>query len=72
MINLEENSKVVEDLKNKLNKIYIALNLEKQKEELRNLENNTLENGFWDDLNSSNIVLKQIKEIKSKIKKYDD
>ena len=72
MIDLEENSRAIEELKNKLNKIYIALNLEKKEEELNNLENKTLENGFWDDMNSSNTILKQIKEIKSKIKTHTD
>lgn len=72
MIDLEENSRVIEHLKNKLNKIYMALNLEKQQEKLKDLENKTLENGFWDDINSSNAVLKQIKDIKSKVKKYID
>ena len=56
LIDLEENSRAIEELKNKLNKIYIALNLEKKEEELNNLENKTLENGFWDDMNSARSV----------------
>ena len=72
MIDLEENSRLIQEFKNRINKIYIALNLEKKEEELKNLENKTLENGFWDDISSSNAILKQIKEIKSKIKIYTD
>lgn len=72
MIDLEENSRLIQELKNRINKIYIALNLEKKEEELKHLENKTLENAFWEDMNSSNAILKQIKEIKSKIKLYTD
>ena len=72
MIDLEENSRLIQEFKNKINKIYVALNLEKKEEELNDLENKTLENGFWDDMNSSKAILKQIKEIKSKVKIYTD
>ena len=72
MIDLEENSRKIEDLKNRLNSIYITLSLEKKEEDLKSLEDKTLANGFWEDVNSSNIILKQIKEIKNKIKTYLD
>ena len=66
MIDLEENSRLIEEFKNRINKIYVALNLEKREEDLKTLESKTLENGFWDDLNYSNIILKQIKDVKFK------
>lgn len=72
MIDLEENSKVIEELRKRLEKIYNTLNLKDKEQELKALENKTLENGFWDDINFSNIILKQIKEIKNKIKIYTD
>ena len=72
MIDLEENSRAIEEYKNRLTKIYATLNLKKKEEELKTLEDKTLENGFWDDINSSNVILKQIKEIKNKIKTYTD
>ena len=72
MVDLEENRRLIEELKNRINKIYVSLNLERQQEELKVLENKTLESGFWEDSSSSNIVLKQIKEIKNKIKRYTD
>lgn len=72
MIDLDENSRTIQELNNKLNNIYITLNLEKQHEELKVLEAKTLENGFWENMASSNTILKQIKEIKSKIKTYTD
>lgn len=72
MLDLEENCKLIDELYGKLNKIYIALNLDNQNEKLKTLENKTLENGFWDNLNTSNVILKQIKDIKSKLKIYND
>ena len=72
MIDFEENNRIIKELKNRLGKIYNSLNLKIQEEKLRNLENKTLEEGFWNDLNESNLVLKQIKDIKSKIKLYTD
>ena len=72
MIDLEENKRVIEELKNRIDKIYIALNLKKQEDELKNLENKTLEVGFWNNSTESNLVLKQIKDIKNKVKLYTD
>ena len=72
MIDLEENSRVIEKLKNRIDKIYIALNLENQEEELKKLESKTLEEGFWNNSSESNSVLKQIKDIKNKLKLYTD
>ncbi len=72
MIDLEENIRQIEELNNKLLKIYSTLNLENKQKELQTLEDKTLENGFWDNPSNSNVILKQIKEIKNKIKKYQD
>ena len=72
MIDLDENSRLIEELKDKINKIYIDLKLESKVEELKQLESKTLEEGFWNNSNASNSVLKQIKDIKNKIKQYND
>ena len=72
MIDLEENSRLIEELKSKINKIYIDLKLEIKLEELNELEAKTLEEGFWNNSNASNSVLKQIKDIKNIIKQYND
>lgn len=72
MIDLEENRRVIEKLKNRIDKIYIALNLENQEEELKKLESKTLEEGFWNNSSESNSVLKQIKDIKNTLKLYTD
>jgi len=72
LIDLEENSRLIEELKNKINKIYIDLKLENKTEELKTLENKTLEEGFWNNSSESNSILKQIKDIKNKVKLYND
>ena len=41
-------------------------------QELKQWESKTWEEGFWNNSNESNLILKQIKDIKSKIKLYTD
>jgi len=72
LIDLEENSRLIQELKERINKIYIDLKLESKTEELKELESKTLEEGFWSDSNASNSILKQIKDIKNKVKQYND
>lgn len=72
MIDLEENKRVISNLKDRIEKIYNSLNLKVQEEQLKELENKTLEEGFWNNSNESNLILKQIKDIKSKLKLYSD
>ena len=72
LIDLEENNKIIGELKNKIKKIYRDLKLESKEEELKVLESKTLEEGFWNNSNESNSILKQIKDIKNKVKLYND
>lgn len=72
MIELEDNFKELSSLKSKLEEIYLSLNIEKQKEELLKLEDKTLESGFWNNSDESNLILQKIKNIKNRLKKYDD
>ena len=72
MIDLDENKRVINNFKNRIENIYNSLNLKSKEEELKQLESKTLEEGFWNNSNESNSILKQIKDIKSKIKLYTD
>ena len=72
MIDLEENKRVINNSKERIDKINNSLNLKVREEELKNLENKTLEDGFWNNTAESNLVLKQIKDIKNKLKIYTD
>ena len=72
MIDLEENKRLINNLKEKIAKIYNSLNLKEQENKLKELESKTLEEGFWNNSEESNSILKQIKDIKNKIKLYTD
>ena len=72
MIDLEENKRIINNLKDRIENIYNSLNLKSKEEELKQLESKTLEEGFWNNSSKSNVILKQIKDIKSKIKLYTD
>ena len=71
MIDLDENKKNIKEFKEELEKIYITLNIEEKTSKLKDLENKTLEENFWTNNTNSNSILKEIKEIKSKLKKYN-
>lgn len=72
MIDFEENKKIINQQKNRLENISSTLNLKEQEKKLEELETQTIKDGFWNDNKLSNNVLKQIKEIKGKLKKYND
>ena len=72
MIDFEENKKIINQKKNRLENISSTLNLKEQEKKLEELEAQTIKDGFWNDNKLSNNVLKQIKEIKGRLKKYND
>jgi peptide chain release factor 2 len=55
-----------------IREIYDALNIDKQKEELEALEAKTSADNFWENIEASQKVLKQIKKCKDKIKLVSD
>ncbi len=71
MLELEENNKLLQELKSKLEQIGDSLNIVKLKNELAELESKTMEQNFWLDNKNSSTVLKQINEIKNKIETYN-
>lgn len=67
MIDLEENKRKLESLKER----YLSLektigNIEELENKLKDLESKTLEDGFWNDSKMSNVVLQELKDLKSK------
>ena len=72
LIDLDENKRLIEKLENKLLEISKTLDLINNEKNLLQLEAKTLEEGFWCNTEKSNKILKQIKEIKSKLKKNKD
>ena len=72
MIDLEENKRLVTELNNKIKNIEKSLNVHELENRLEELEKKTLSEGFWNDTKTSNSILQEIKNIKSKLKKYED
>lgn len=48
-----------------------ALGLDKMKEEIAQLEEKTAENGFWDDIQGSQVVLKRQSSLKNRVAAYE-
>lgn len=63
-IKLDELSKKIETIKN-------AIKVDDKKEEIKELEKKTLEDGFWNFSEESSRVLSRLKEIKSQVSKYE-
>ena len=67
MIDLEENKRELLSLKSKFLSLELSIGkAEEMKRELEELEEKTLQEGFWNDTKSANIVLRDIKEVKNK------
>ena len=60
----------LEEYLKRLSEIKEALKIDSKKEELKLLEDRTLEQGFWDDAKVSGNVLKEIKELKVALTSY--
>ena len=67
MIELEENFKLLQELEIKIKQIQTSIKIESLKSELKNLENQSLEDNFWDDSKNSSIVFAKIKTLQKKI-----
>lgn len=59
------------ELKQKLERMKDALKLEEKKERMNQLEQKTMEEGFWEDTNISSTVLTEMKMLKKVIEKIE-
>jgi len=67
MIDLDENRRELQELKNRFFKLIDTIgSKEKLEGELKELEEKTLEPGFWNDTKSANSILRDMKEVKNK------
>ncbi len=67
MIDLDENRRELDNLKAKLINLENTIGKREELEEkLKELEAKTLVDGFWNDTKNSNIILREMKDIKSK------
>ena len=67
MIDISENKIELQNINERIESIGISLgSIEKLELKLNELEKITLEDGFWNDKNRSNSILKELKNIKYK------
>ena len=71
MIELEENLRFLNELKNKLNQIKDSMKIESLKGQLKELEAESTKEGFWNDQENSSKVFSKIKSIQRKINSYE-
>ena len=71
MLELEDNLKYLNMLKNRLSEIYDSMKISSLKEEASILEKKTTEEGFWNDTEASGITFSKLKAIQKKINLYE-
>ncbi|HBN27992.1 MAG TPA: peptide chain release factor 2, partial [Clostridiaceae bacterium] len=71
-IELEEYYAAIKPLEATLDEIRSSLDLDKLKNEVEEIEGRMQQKGFWDDIESSKKVSQKLKNIKSKISKYEE
>ena len=72
MLELEENLKILNELNEKLNEIKTSMKIENLKIELKELENKSLEENFWQNSENSTKIFSKIKYLQKKIHSYED
>lgn len=72
MLELEENLKLLNLILQKLNNLEDALAISSLENELKELKNKTLEEGFWNNQENSNKVCASIKKIERKIDSFNN
>ena len=71
MLELEENFRLLEELKIKLEQIKDSMKIDNLKSELKELEKQSLDPDFWNDLKNSSNVFSKIKLLQKKINMYE-
>ena len=71
MLELEENLRLLEDLKIKLEQIKDSMKIDILKSELKQLEKQSLEPDFWNDSKKSSLIFSKIKSLQKKINMYE-
>ena len=72
MVQFEELRLYLLSFEEKLNELGEALGLNAMKEEVVSLEEKTAQDGFWDDIANTQVVLQKIAGLKNKISKYEN
>lgn len=72
IIQLEEAKYKLQGMRDDIKELGSALQIDKLREKADELEKTTFEADFWNDQENSSAVLRKVKQLKDKIKKYDD
>ena len=72
IIQLEEAKYKLQGMRENINELANALQIDKLKEKADELEKVTFEPDFWNDQEKSGEILKKVKQLKDKIKKFED
>ncbi len=72
MIQYEELRLAIIDKEEKLRQLKVSLALDKTSQEIAQLEEQTAEGAFWDDVANSQKVLQRISQLKNKVSAYED
>lgn len=73
MIDISENKIQLQHIHERINSIGKSLgNIDSLEQKLKELENKTLEDGFWSDKKASNSVLSELKKIRYKVTNYKE
>lgn len=72
MFDLEENKRILFELQNRINELAEALQIARLKEEFKKLEQQTLQEDFWEDSKKSSEVYAKMNVIQKKIKSYEN
>ena len=72
MFELEENLRLLNELKNKLEQIKDSMNIENLKSELTELEKESLKEDFWNNQKNSSAVFAKIKVLQKKVNSYEN
>ena len=72
IIQLEEAKYKLQGMRENINELANALQIDKLKEKADELEKVTFEPDFWNDQEKSGEILKKVKQLKDKIKRFED
>lgn len=70
MLNLDELKKTASLFQEEINKINQTIDIEKEEENLKNLEKQTLSPDFWSDNDKAQLVIQEMNEVKDIVKDY--
>lgn len=70
-MDITEIKSILEKQKEKLDNLYIAMNIQKNIEDIKGLEEKTLEASFWDDKENSQKIIKEMNLLKAGVDKYN-